>query len=462
MFVVLYELGPKTGRYNCKMEVTSYSLNTANVHFADNQFEPGHWAAIVGEYKQKFLSHPAQSWLLFENDSYLFAALFYALLSAKKSIILPQNAQHEHIRSVKSSVDASVGCRDISPDIVATQAVSKQSLSKIDIPLESKIYFYTSGSTGQPKVIEKSFSQLQLEVDTLEHTFAEQVSNSVFLSTVSHQHIYGLLFKLLWPIQKAHKLIANAYEYPEHITRKIVADKIDTITLIASPAHLQRLVSDNVLVEVKQNIRTIFSSGGPLDADKNLLIKQQLECTISEVYGSTETGGIAWRNRSSLEDELWQTFQGISVFYQDHSDLLKLVSPYIKSSEFLADDRVEILDANRFRLLGRADSIVKIEEKRVSLDEVRQRLLQHELVEDAYVLVVDSSRRRLAAVIVLTPSGKEASQRMRKFELDKTFKKYLSDWFEAVVVPKKFRYPTELPYDNRGKLNRNEMESSFE
>lgn len=444
------------------MEVTSYSLKPAKVHFVDVRFSPEHWGSIVAKYKRIFLAHPAQKWLLFEQDSYLFAALFYALLSAKKSIVLPQNAQLEHIRSVKSNVDASVGSIDVSPDIEANHAVSTQDLSKIEIPLTSKIYFYTSGSTGEPKIIKKSFNQLLQEVNILELTFADQVANSVFLSTVSHQHIYGLLFKLLWPIQQSHKLIANAYEYPEHIARRILADKIGAISLVASPAHLQRLTSDNVLVEVKQNIKTIFSSGGPLDAGKNLLLQQQLNCTVTEVYGSTETGGIAWRNRSSLEDELWQTFQGISVSYQANCDLLKLVSPYLNSNEFLADDRVNILDAHRFCLLGRADSIVKIEEKRVSLDEVKQQLLQHKFVEDAHVLVVGSSRRRLASVIVLTPLGLEASLKLRKFELDKTFKKYLSDWFEAVVVPKKFRYPSELPYDSRGKLNRIEMESSFE
>ncbi len=447
------------------MAATTYQIDPLNVHFADRYNENRNWASTLADFRQQFVAHKAKRWLLYEADSFLFSAIFYALLSADKVVVLPQNIQEEHLRSIKETVDASVGGVDISPDIPSRpiQKVSQQSnLSELSILGTAKVYFYTSGSTGQPKVVEKYYWQIQAEIEALEATFGEQVSGSTFLATISHQHIYGLLFKLLWPIQKSHKLIAKVYEYPEHILNKIQHDELDSVTFIASPAHLQRLVTDNVLTEVKSSFATIFSSGGPLDADKNLALQCQLACPITEVYGSTETGGIAWRKRRSIDDELWRTFAGISVFYQQDSELLKLTSPYIDCDEYLADDRVEIIDESNFKLLGRADSIVKIEEKRVSLDEVALRLKDHDYVADAHVLVIGNARKRLAAVIVLSAEGLKTSQVVRKFELDKTFRKYLSDWFEAVVVPKKFRYPTELPYDSRGKLSRIEMEASFE
>ena len=392
----------------------------------------------------------------------MFSALFYALLAADKSIVLPQNAQEEHIRSVKEHVQASIGSSEIEPDLHSQTDWPAANNCTLSIPADAQVCFLTSGSTGQAKIIRKCYKQLQVEVDALEAMFGEHVSGSVFMSTVSHQHIYGLLFKLLWPLTKGHAVICQAFDYPEHIVNTVQQVKLAQITLVASPAHLHRLCLDNVLQDVKEQIRLVFSSGGPLDADKNMQLQGQLECVVTEVYGSTETGGIAWRNRTSVHDDLWHTFADISIAYQTDSDLLQLSSPYILQDDFLADDRVEIISPTQFHLLGRADGVVKIEEKRVSLDEILIRLKQHQYVNDAYVLVVGSSRKQLAALIVLNPAGVEASGNLPKHKFNGLFKHFLASWFEPVVLPKKFRYPAELPYNAQGKLNRQDLESSFE
>ena len=225
---------------------------------------------------------------------------------------------------------------------------------------------------------------------------------------------------------------------------------------------MQRLVSDNPLVEVKSCIQAIFSSGGPLDTEANIALKAQLDTQITEVYGSTETGGIGWRRRTLATDENWKAFQGVSVSYQPDTDLLELTSPYLTQEKFQADDRVKLINANTFKLLGRADRIVKIEEKRVSLDDVQTRLKQHEYVTQAHVIVIGTTRKRLAALVVLNEAGLEAKSKCRKYQLDRLFSAFLSDWFEATVLPKKYRYPPELPYNARGKLNKRELESFFD
>jgi acyl-coenzyme A synthetase/AMP-(fatty) acid ligase len=445
-----------------EMEHNNYKLDAMQIKFAGGSHTAKKWAGLVIAYRDILQSNNAKTWLLYEPDSFTFSALFYALLVAGKSIVLPQNCQHEHIQSVKKLTQASIGNSQVDPDILVHHGWPERNDCKLSVPADSEICFLTSGSTGQAKIIRKNFSQLQIEINALEDMFCGQVTDSVFISTVSHQHIYGLLFRLLWPLTKGHAVICQAFEYPEHIVNAVQLEQINQVTLIASPAHLQRLCLDNVLVNVKENISFIFSSGGPLDAENNMQLKQQLGCTLTEVYGSTETGGIAWRERASLDDDVWQTFTDISVTYQNNSDLLQLSSPYILQDDFLADDRVNIISSTRFRLLGRADSIVKIEEKRVSLDEVKTRLKQHQYVNDAYVLVVGSSRKQLAAVIVLNAKGIEAKNNLSNHLVNNLFKRFLAQWFEPVVLPKKFRYPSELPYNAQGKLSRRDLEVSFE
>jgi acyl-coenzyme A synthetase/AMP-(fatty) acid ligase len=444
------------------MEVAVYQLNPLQIKFVDGHHSNREWVNLYAGYRQQLLKLEQKVWLLYEPDTFIFSALFYALLSAKKSILLPQNAQGEHLRQVKKMAHASIGCASIEPDLLSTLEWPEAQVDSIEISAQAEIIFLTSGSTGQAKVIRKYYAQLQIEVETLESTFAAEIHNSVFMSTISHQHIYGLLYKLLWPFSKNHAVVCQAFEYPEHIVAKIEQQHFTKVSLIASPAHLHRLKLDNILLTQKEAIHRIFSSGGPLDASCNIVLQQQLSCQLIEVYGSTETGGIAWRKRASETDEIWHTFVGMAVSYQPDSDLLLLQSPYVMESHYAADDRIELLNHQQFRLLGRADDVVKVEEKRISLDEVRLRLKQHDYINDAYVLIVGQRRKQLAAVIELSEEGLQHRQNLSAHQFNRQFQLYLSQWFEAVTLPKKFRYPLQLPYNAQGKINRLTMESYFE
>jgi len=114
--------------------------------------------------------------------------------------------------------------------------------------------------------------------------------------------------------------------------------------------------------------------------------------------------------------------------------------------------------------LGRADRIVKIEEKRCSLDELGTRLTEHVWIEHAYVLVDEQvgKRRCLAAVAELSAEGKLAFAADKKFNFDRQLKTHLKQYFEAIVVPRKFRYLEQMPYNSQGKLNKKTLESLFD
>jgi len=125
---------------------------------------------------------------------------------------------------------------------------------------------------------------------------------------------------------------------------------------------------------------------------------------------------------------------------------------------------VELINAQRFKLLGRTDRIVKIEEKRCSLDELGQYLLKHDCVEEAYVLLITKPDKRnaLAAALVLSAKGKLALASQKKFSFDRQLKMHLKQYVEAIVLPRKFRYLENLPYNSQGKLNKKQLEQLFD
>ena len=109
-----------------QMDLKSYSLDPRTITFLDGQHNNAHWFNIVAGYRSQLMASPAKTWLLFEADTFLFSAIFYALLSAGKSIVLPQNAQPAHIREIKQQVQASIGSPEIEPDLVTRHSWPNQ------------------------------------------------------------------------------------------------------------------------------------------------------------------------------------------------------------------------------------------------------------------------------------------------------------------------------------------------
>ncbi|RMS18805.1 AMP-dependent synthetase and ligase, partial [Pseudomonas coronafaciens pv. garcae] len=67
----------------------------------------------------------------------------------------------------------------------------------------------TSGSSGEPKLIEKRFRQLANEVCALEQLWGAELGEACMIGSVATQHIYGLLFRLLWPLCAARSFVRH-------------------------------------------------------------------------------------------------------------------------------------------------------------------------------------------------------------------------------------------------------------
>jgi len=440
-----------------------------NTYFYCQNHDSLIWQQQVLAHASEFSARDEQTWLLFDADSYQFSVLFFALLAAKKSIVLPQNGQPEQLAECLQQADAFTG---EAQSILATIRFDKTKVyvqpttSTININEDTVIRFFTSGSSGTPKAIDKTFAQLLTEVTELERQFNHEMQNTMMVATVSHQHIYGLLFKVFWPLYSGRDVCFKNFEYPEHLLHFIQQQNKDRqFTLISSPAYYHRLVQDNVLEPIQDKLSCLFSSGGPLKNDAAIQLTSQLGDAPIEVLGSTETGGIAWRKQSSSSQ--WQAFSTIKLKL-DESQRLVISSPYVDDGQwYQTDDRAELITTDQFNLLGRADRIVKIEEKRCSLDEITLRLNQEHWIADSYVMLLDnpnikSKRIEIAAVLVLSAQGEQALMQLGKFKFSQAIKTHLKAFFEPLVIPRKYRYLSELPYNSQGKLNKAQLEKLFD
>ncbi|WP_125721323.1 AMP-binding protein [Pseudoalteromonas rubra] len=399
--------------------------------------------------------------LLLDSCSFEFVTWLFALLNTGVEVVIPNNAQPETLVELAEACDFCCGEQTQQSGLPhVSSAMVQHVVAEVKEhfwPQTGTIYFSTSGSTGKSKLIKKPWTYIQAELDVLANIFSEFESAKI-LATVPHHHIYGLLFRLLLPMR------LGAYIYPQRIYPEHIAAQLQSATnvvLISSPAFLHRLCQDNVLAAWKDRLSKVISSGGKLDVTTAMSIHQQLNLPVTEIYGSTESGGIGYRQCTN-QQTAWKLFPRIKLVCDEATQQLTLHSPFIGDQFLPLEDTGQVNQDGTFILQGRVDRTVKIEEKRVNLSAIELMLLEHAWVEDCKVILLTGSRTILGAAIALSMEGREAQSNSSKHHMNIQLKRYLGQKFELVCIPRKWRFMTALPYNSQGKLPIQELEKEFD
>ena len=386
---------------------------------------------------------PASSVALYHEDSLEFAAALFGAWLSGKTVWLGADVLPATCAALAGQVGAFWGAF---PDgLSPVGADDWQGEWPAPAPGFAALVVFTSGSTGAPAPIPKQLSQLSSEIAALEQQFGARLGTAAILATVSHQHIYGLLFRILWPLAEGRPVHAERHEFPETLAPAL---GLGPCVLLASPAHLKRLPAHLDWEGGKGQLRAVFSSGGMLEEEAALHAAALLGQAPVEVYGSSETGGVAWRRRS--ERATWLPLPGVT-WRHDADGLLEVHSPFAGAGWQRLADRVEG-EGEGFVLRGRADRIVKIEEKRISLDAIEEALCAGGLVREARVLAVPAPGRQvLAAFVVPTSEGQAVLDGEGRAALSSRLRGQLSAGLEAVALPRRWRYLERLPVNAQGK-----------
>lgn len=453
---------------------------------ADGVQDHAAFRAQVARWRTAFATHAGERWALHFDDTATFAAALFGAWHAGKAVYLCADALPETVTRLRAEVDGFAG--DFPPGCAAlalpaaesdTQAVDQgdgrrkghpaqqsdrgqdggtepdpaigadhvEDATEAWPPLDeqtTRLVVYTSGSTGDASAIDKRLAQLAREVEALQATFGDRLEGAVVHGTVSHQHIYGLLFRVLWPLA-AGRVIAPRLFFHEEIAAAIDAPAM----LVSSPAHLKRIPDTLDWRAARARLCAIFSSGGALSEEAATAAHATLGHAPIEIYGSSETGGIAWRRRE-VGNPAWVPLPGVAWRIADGQ--LEVASPHLPSlAWWRSADRVQADGAGGFRLLGRADRIVKVEERRVSLNALERQLAALPTVAEARVVLIDGPRAELAAVVVLTPAGDAQLQAVGRRRTAQALGHALAEGQDAVTRPRRWRFVAALPMNAQGK-----------
>lgn len=407
--------------------------------------------------------YPNKNWMLHCEDAWFFLIAYTALLQCGRTVLLTANVSPSFIQEIREEdtlflTDSEIQNAFSLEEIICNNGRGHKEELTPPPPInpdETNIILYTSGSTGHPKAVQQRLTEFEQDNRFILSQWGPELIKRKLCTTVSHHHIYGLLFSIMLPFTAGVPFRRTRISQPEEFL-----SLTDTAyTIIAVPAFLKR--ANELDLTNKLLDPWIFTSGGVLTPEEAKRTSDNFGFWPIEVYGSTETSGIAWR--CSREGVEWAPFDNAEITLADNG-CIKVRSPYIKSPDgFVTGDLAEMLPDGRFILKGRSDSIVKIEEKRISTTEIENRLLQTELVQEVAVIPMESGRRQiLAAVVVLNQAGKDKFKEWPKLDINNYFKKYLGTFFEPVVIPRRWRFPDSIPLDTQGKKSRQLLVQLFE
>lgn len=305
------------------------------------------------------------------------------------------------------------------------------------------VLLHTSGSTGTRRLIRHDAIALAADVKRA----AQRLSNGLpevtsFVATVPLEHMFGYTYALqlsetlALPIQKRRPVL------PEDM-RVSLAEAGGSAWVVTTPTHLRSYVR---LAERFDGVAGLIVATSFLDMALARASCAIFNAPILEIYGSTETGGLASRiwHRESMQTPKWQPLSGVTLAIDDVGRAVWTLSG--KPSPITLDDLVHI-DDDGFHLLGRTDDMVKIAGKRNTLRGLTAHLTALECVRDGiYVTLSEEGYDVLGAIVVPTRSDCHPSE-----ILD-----LLSDDIDPIFLPKRIALVKALPRTDTGKLQREE------
>jgi len=423
-----------------------------------------HFKLHVPALAEQILKIGRGRWLLHTENSYDFAVGLFGLWLSDSVAVLPPNIGQQTLNElgfeakgvISDHLEVSKGLEILAP--LSAPPVTEQptlTLGRDSCLLE----LYTSGSTGQRTQIKKTLGNLEDELEGFEMFWGEMLGTSEIFGTVSHQHLYGLLFRVLWPMSAKRLFRAETYLTPNQLLAEM--SKVKHSCLVSGPAHLKRMPDLIDFAELGSNCKVIFSSGGPLPSETSLTFTKHAQITPFELFGSTETGGIAWRQHTSKSEPVWKPFRNVDVRSKPPDGFLQVRSPFLSESDkegwFTTGDLVEIIPSKGFLHRGRGDRVVKIEEKRLSLQDMENTLETHTLVESAKVFFKEpppflQRRPPLTAVLVLNKKTNKKQEKNTERKLIRNLRQFLSKTFDPVLLPRFWKFVDKIPTDPQGKI----------
>jgi len=374
------------------------------------------------------------------RDRFFFAAAAIGSWMAGHSVTLPPNTQPATVNGIRDTEPGSIVIHDTD----AREGIDLRLLEFVPVdPQEGPVLnpevrlakVLTSGSTAAPVSHWKTASQLLSEARMLAEHF--ELQDRRVVACVPAHHLYGLLFGVLSPIVGGGSFSRLSPLQPQTVVKCLAHERASV--LVSVPPQLAA-ISNTPGLELP-SVHAIFSSGGPLDEAVATALANRW-CAVTEVLGSTETGGIGYR---SVPTEAWTPLPGVTVVEGEGGELLLARGFFSRDHDgpYRCDDTGHVRQDGSFDFFGRHDGVVKVGGRRTHVGHVASIIRELDGVDDAAVISRPGRAGRGAELWALVRSSVLDAGNVRA---------ELARYLDPVVIPKRIRVAsTPLPHNAMGK-----------
>lgn len=302
---------------------------------------------------------------------------------------------------------------------------------------------FTSGSTGEPVGTEKSWGTLAGRSIAGGARFGMRAEAPVsVVGTVPPWHMYGFETTALLPLHAGCASWCAPLFYPSDVRDALAAVPAPRV-LVTTPLQLRAVVRSGTGLPP---LAAVISATAPLDPALAAETEARWATQVLEIFGATEVGSIASR-RTVLGPD-WTLYDGVRLEQEEAGSVRVLAPP---APPGMLADVVELTGADRFRLIGRADDVLKLGGRRASLAGLNRLLNEIPGVADGVFLPPEDGDERPTArmqAFVIAPerSPEEILAELRE-RIDQAF------------LPRRVIRVDRLPRNDVGKLPRDALRS---
>jgi acyl-coenzyme A synthetase/AMP-(fatty) acid ligase len=299
----------------------------------------------------------------------------------------------------------------------------------------------TSGSTGSPLPHAKPWSLLvdnaRAEAARLGESMGRPSLDGVALvATVPAQHMYGFESSILVAMLAGAAFDTERPFYPADIASALARVPRPRM-LVTTPFHLKALLDSNVALP---RLDLCLCATAPLSPQLAGRAEAAFAAPLMEIYGCTEAGQVA--TRRTIAGAEWCTYRELRL--DGDGDRTTVSGGHVPQPTLLADV-LEVIDTQRFRLLGRSNDLINIAGKRSSLSHLNYHLnAVPGVVDGAFWMPPDAAGEpevvRLAAFVVAPTVGTAEIVAALRQRIDPAF------------LPRRIVHVESLPRDPTGKL----------
>lgn len=357
---------------------------------------------------------------------------------------------------------------------------------------------YSSGTTGLPKGVMLSHSNIVSDLTQIQHSIGPsyQSGQDKILGVLPFFHIYGLTGLVHQPLHRGIELIVMPAFDLKLFLNTIQTHKI-TFIYVAPPV-IVRLARDEMVAQYDlRSVKMLTSGAAPLTKELVDAVYKKHSIRINQAYGLSETSPMThtqpWNEWETSMGSVGKMFPNMLARYVSaqgkelgpgETGELWLAGPNIFQgywkNEAATRDAVEVIDGHRwfktgdvgfqdeqhnFYITDRVKELIKYKGFQVAPAELEGKLMDHPLVNDVAVIGVEDPEQHTEvprAYIVHAKLGKEAGHLKTGVPTTGAARKdaqEIIEWTAGKVANHKrlrggIRFVDEIPKSASGKILR--------